>query len=589
MKQLYFCFWIVCSILAYQNIAQACFDGANNCSTRFTGTVNSKFCGGRELPRSATRNFHFDSSWELVCNSRADHFVRRPQKFDFNKWIDTKQVKPEAAFDYRRTLPLIEWSGNIPYQTIENWKWEECSYGTDAIECGTKQVCHDEVREDCDTDANGNRNCRSRTERVCETVACSCWYDHTRYESLHCSNENMSYTANFKRPDKSEWSISKDGENATFLPNKYDLLPGEIEDVQIFNNATTSTVLRPQTLVGNAWNHYDPQISGTGKGAQCRMHQPLSINVDIYTKGRDTTRASPNPFTIAENQFGEKLSPIDSWDEQQTEDGKTVKVKPLSIKLMDTSASVVSAIAEESRRTAERETLKDSLGEGHNSDGMNLAEALENEQSATDEGEDKAKGFFKNTIVRLELKKINKWWWPDSQTLNKKYSDDGESISPSFHVLSANQDVANSDMWKIDLRGPEIGGKGDFYRLQYLMPNRHYNLMLSVYQKGVPFYQSDCDSATKDLGWRCWRIARWVGLGIDEDDYFSKELLIPFDTEEGIDERPIFNLPIYPELRRSLPYFESDDIFRGIPYLRWLNPSTYFELWSSEKPVKKGK
>lgn len=568
--------WFISAIiLLLQNFANACFDGANNCRTRFTGTVNSKYCGGRELPRSQTRNFHFDSSWQLNCNSRADHFIRRPQKFDFNKWVDTKAYDAEAAFDYRRTLPLIEWSGNIPYQTVESWKWEECSYGSDSMECGTKQVCHNENRQDCTTDSKGKRSCTNRTERVCQTVACSCWYDHTRYESLHCSNENMDFKAAFKRPEKSEWNITKNTEDATFLPNKYDLLPGEIEDVQVFNNTSTSEVLHPQVVVGNAWNHYQPQITGTGVNLQCRMNQPSSINVQIITKERDRTKASPNPFTIAENQFKEKLSPIDKWDERQVS-GKTVKVKPLALKLMDTSAAVVQAIAEQSRQVADRETLKESLGQGHNADGMNLAESLTNEKQ-TDNGTDskeQEKGFFKNTVVRLQLKKLNKWWWPDTKTLNRKYSDDGESITPSFHVLSANQDVANSDMWLINLRGSKEGDQSDFYRMQYLMPDRKYKLLLSVYQKGVPFYQADCD--TKNVGWRCWKIARFVGLGINENDYFSKDLEIPFGTDSGFDERPYISGLDFP------------DVSQGIPYLKWVtNPELIFEKMASEKNEQK--
>ncbi len=564
LRTLWFILAAMASIIL-QNEAYACFDGANNCHTSFSGTVKSKFCGGRTLPQSRTRNFDF-RSWRLSCSSNADHFMRRPQKYDYNEWGNLDRIDPEAAFRLRRSMPLIQWSGTIPYQTVEEWRWEECSYGTSSIECGSNRVCHTETDRTCDDKGK----CTETSREVCEDVACSCWYDHTRSESLHCSNETMDFKSEFVRPSEREWNLKIAPIDAVFLPNKYDLLPAEYEDVQIFNNESYGTVLSPVVMVGNAWNKYAPQIEGSGKGASCRMNNPTSINVRINTLERDRTRATPNPFKAAVNQFGETLDAVKEW-KTETVDGKEVKVRPKKIQLMDSTGALVESIAAHSRRVAEREEVKEEKGLGENPDGFSFTDAMKETKGSGKTDQNAKEGFFKNTQVRLRLKKINKAFWFDSWTFNKKYSDDGVSIVPGLHVFSENQNVANSDRWELNLEQDGSDGNTDFYRAQKLIPNRNYNLMLSVYQKGVPFYQADCD--TRNEGWSCNGFVRAIGLGIGENDYFSKDIEVPFSTGAEFDER---NYIISGHLPNDT---------QGIPYLRWiLNPERIFELVVSEKP-----
>jgi hypothetical protein len=264
-----------------------------------------------------------------------------------------------------------------------------------------------------------------------------------------------------------------------------------------------------------------------------------------------------------------------------TVDGLENRVRPLIVQLMDSSGALIQSIAEHSRRVAEREKLKEETGLGGNKDGLSFSEALKEKIGLGSKDENSVAGFFKNTQVRLRLKKVNKTYWPDDWTFNKKYSDDGASIIPGLNVFSNDQNVANSDMWLLNLESDSADANNDLYKAQKLIANRKYKLLLSVYQKGVPFYQADCD--TRKVGWRCNGFVRAIGLGIGENDYFSNDLEIPFSTDPYYDERPYI-------IGAHLP---GDT--QGIPYLRWLlNPEKIFELMVSEKPAhpsdaKKGK
>ncbi len=503
----------------------------NNCHTTFPAVPVRSVCKGKMISPAQTRNFH-RSSQKLVCTSNSDHYIRRPQKYDFSRWSEYRSAgQAEKAWDLRRALPDLAWQGHIPYSVIETWSWEECALGTDSFRCGTEEVCEmvPKVYESC-----SNNVCTkiTRSERECRDVAKTCYFDQVRYADWHCSDEIMQYTAKFHRPSANEWN-AQSHEYAEFLPNKYDLLPGEIEDIQVFNtNSNLVTQLSPQTVVGNAWNKYEFGVTGD-VGAACTYDTNYKINVVVHTVARDTTKSSPNAFDLPVDMEGNRLEPLEF--DTRTVGEKSIQVKPSKLRLIDKSSAVVRATAEHSRRNFQRETVKAEEGLSGNPDSVTVSDSIRESQAAAAAGTSD-NSFFKNQVLRVRIMKDRIGL--DTEATQAGYTDDSTAIIPSLNVLSRDENIALSDVWEINLIEDV-----NLYALQKLNDGRKYVMYVSMYQKGVPFYRQSCRDNPKQS--YCWwhrplsfvtkplhSVQRWL-----ENFYFSEEIAIPFHTDYGYDER----------------------------------------------------
>jgi hypothetical protein len=486
------------------------FAYADHCSeVRSPGYVQS-ICRGGNIPSDRTRNF---SNQRLECTSNSDNFFRRPQKFDFNAWstdaLSGNAQLEQKAFDERRKLPLIQWSGTIPYETVEHWNWQACELHQSAAECGTHEECHNTTENECDHDKDGKEiNCHDVDKRVCEDVANTCYYDVTYSEALHCSDEIMNYKAQFIRPTAAEWNLQKDGKVATTLPNKYDLLPGELENVQTYNNAGSSTVLRPNTDVVNHWNKYSMSYSGSGVGAQCLQDRTYDLSVAISTDGRIFGKKGPNAFRLPVDMEGH---PTDVFGDSWAIDAKTgKKLRPERLLLADSSAAMIQSISEISRKSTAREVQKIATGRGQNKDASKLSD----------------QGFLKNTVVKIQLFKINKMWFDKHASWDVKTSD-VKAVRASNNVLSKDQDIANSDSYQFNLDSVDNFKENIYKRtIQGLVPDRVYEFRISMYQKGVPFYNQSCADNSKRL--KCLGIG-WSPFNT-EGQYFSDPIKVRFET-----------------------------------------------------------
>lgn len=494
----------------------------NRCYERFNGYVQAK-CPGKQLPSDRLRNFH-SSSHQIVCTGNSDSYVRMPQKYDFTDWNDLRLAgKNQKAFDLRRALPEITWSGRIPYQTVEVWEWEECSLGTSAAECGMKEVCTTVPVQRC-SGSGDDRECRTTYEKQCHWEAKTCWYDHTRYEAMHCTNEAMNFTAKYQKPGP-EWNIGSH-EYAEFLPNKYDLMPGEVEVVQVYNNGNRSSVMTPYVAIGDAWNKYNlNDITGTGVNAQCIPNKQYEISLRIHTLERDTTKASPNAFRLPVDFEGKPMEAISNWFGNT----KIKKGQPAAIMLDDTSAAMVGSLSEHSKQNAYRVKAKAEVGKMVNQD------ALSNEQARND-------GFYKNTILKINLIKKNRYWF--NRHLGwSVYSNDVKSVTTSSNTYSKDEDIMLSEKWEVDLlttntRTDMTGKRSGIYKndLFALQADRVYALQVAMYQKGVPFYKQDCDN-DPNAPFYC----NYPLVGRRESSYFSKPLEIRFETHKDWDNGSFSN------------------------------------------------
>lgn len=498
---------------------------ANRCSERFIGQVQG-ICKDRVIPAAKARNFH-SNSHQLVCASGVDHYFRNQQNFDFEKWNNLlRQDDAAGAQNMRKTQPDIAWSGTVPYQTVETWTWESCDLVTSGMECGydTKTRTVTKSRRVC-SGSGKNQSCRDESYTDTETYQepRTCWADVSHSEAWPCSNEKIQFTARFQRPDYSQWKPGAP-EYLDAIPNKYDLLPGEVEDVQIFSNTAATTRLNPNVEVGNGWNKYQFSNSGSAMGAVCRQDDHLNLDVKIYTMARNTNKKTPNAFRLPKDITGKAQDPI-VWEPKKGADGQLIaEGVPLKLRLADTSSSVISTLAEQSQKTADREATKQKSGQGQTPDKMS--------------GSDQVKaGFFKNTKVRVQLVKKNKHLW-DTTATRGIFLDQGEGIVPTTNVLSDDQEVAFSDIWEINLRkdsSPGAYSSSFFSRDRGLRPGQEYYFEVSMYQKGARgLYLQDCDESPSF--WACK--FRWLGLGRTENKIFSEPIQVSFETKKNmVDER----------------------------------------------------
>ncbi|MBL7664398.1 MAG: hypothetical protein JNM93_04650 [Bacteriovoracaceae bacterium] len=510
---------IFVAALGQFELAQASYYySGNKCDHSPTYDTRSICRGGRTLPRDRVRN---SSDKRLECTGNVDNYIRLPQKeLSFFEWADNVKYDRKEAYTKKRQIPLITHAGTVPYQTVEVWEYEECETVTSSFECGSHldEECH----QVDDYDKEGKR---TGSHQECHMVshANTCDIDVTHTTSLDCSYETMKYSWEFVRPTEVEWNLDSEG-YVDAIPNKYDLLPGEVEAVQTYNNGTRSRVMSPHLAIGDAWNEYNlKDVKLTSGSTECLQDANLGIHARIITVKRDRTKATPNAFRLPIDWEGNAMEAL-LWQADKNDEGLDVaKAIPWKLRLDDTSGAMISLMAAQSRENAAREQVKYEEGENHNP---------ADQKADTESKKDKA--FWKNTQVRVRLFEDPSYWW--EVHWNDLHTNDGEAIVPNLHMLSNNEETQVSDLWEIVIYNPTEPDKNIFDD-GYLKPKRKYKLKVSMYQRGVGLYKQSCEDDPEAGWWSCGWPIKQLGWGRNEKHYFSKDLEINFTAPENYDKR----------------------------------------------------
>lgn len=465
-------------------------------------------CGDRPLPSDKIRKIR---DIRLECSSGVDHYFRRPVSMSKDKMTAYKVAQTQNNRSKMQEIRKhdIEWAGVVPYQTIEKWTWVEWVYGADPV-CGYDRVCTSS------TDSKGNR-----TEH-CTDVMRSCWHDETRYEARHCTNEKIDYTARFER-DQS-WNPSNPN-YLDILPNKFDLMPGESESVQVYSNSSDSETVNPFVEVGDAWNKYSTaaRFTNISGRVQCRMNQELKVHATVSTIERKI-RKTPNAFTTPVDEFGKPISAVVWTGGLSTDKQMIAEAEPYELRLTDSSSAMVGLLAEQSRKfTAEYEKAKNQAGLGTNASDKEVRDAKEQSQNFNP--------FWKNTKVRVRLFE-KRFLLRDvrvTRNLEMSESDMFTNFGDQFRISLTSSDFKN-DLYRAS--GSILGFNLDSITQHLevkLKPEQEYYFAISMYQTGIPFYAADCDSLEEfreRLG------CKWGDSGV-----YSKELMLDFSTPENYDSR----------------------------------------------------
>ena len=460
---------------------------------------DSLFCKGVVIPASKSRNF---ISEELFCGSGSHTYTRKPVPFDEEVWRDTFNVDPSAAQSMLRDLPVPQWSGAVLYNSYLYWSWEECQRVTSASECGTEEVCETRKKND------------KKEERVCRQEAKTCYADVVVRESVVCSHEKLSYDVQFIPTAVDDESYQ------ARLANGYDLLPGEHEWVEVNNGVRWSAVLmHPQLLIKEPRNKYQVERllgnSYDSKSLPCQKNRVYHIGFSVLSQGRIRSR-SGNGFSLPRSFDDEPIEPLVWQSAKNTAGNRQDKGYPAIIRVQDYSAVALNEFALD-----------------------------------TD-------NLFKNLVIRLQLYDQSTFALPFARSTI--YIEEQSGVKQTLNAMSEDQNIRRSYMWEMMLETDTPDPDRNLYRnfipwfvyypariflpadeLSYenqLHPETNYQLILTVYQRGLPIYYQSCEDEPEARDCQYYLGAGWLSPSRYENGYYSeKSLDIAFTSPANINLR----------------------------------------------------
>lgn len=518
------------STLALQSLAveNRCQNGGSDFSSQ--PSFNQRPCMGRELPGDKKRLW---TSLRLECTASSSQFLRGPIPFDFKRWSKLEDMARaespgERKDNARREMQkmrqeelLIQWAGSIPYQTLEKWNWVSCDLGFHSS-CTPKRV--QRTREVPVYDKEGKQT-GTRKEDYIEEIPQECYADVNHSESRYCTSETMDYTAAYRRPTLQEWGPQNDKESTPvsdryydIIPNKYDLLPGESENVVISNNSGESAGLNPNTSVQDAWNKYSTSEQFVSGRQACIPNNPTKIKVTINTQSRDISKSSPNAFRLPKGR--EALEALKTAGKNGL-----VPTRADTLILEDSSFQIFDSMQRQSNQFgAMNKGLEDARAKSGDSSNVNT-EGLAKAKADADKAP-KESGMFRQTHVRIRLQEDLAWFRNRYPTQNVYMNRLGNAIGGMFNISVVDE---AQDLY---VKSGPLGQWTNFvtkglkkvmpgYVSYEMRPGRKYVYKIAMYQEGIPFYKQAKDASF--------------------ESHFSKDLDINFVPSPEVDLRNLWD------------------------------------------------
>lgn len=232
------------------------------------------------------------------------------------------------------------------------------------------------------------------------------------------------------------------------LPNKFDLLPGESEAVNIKVEGSGKTI-RANVLIDNAWNDYSVQLDSSSV-ARCELG-PKQLSVNIQTNNR-IKRKAPNPFKLPgeSSEDAINMSVLDS------------KGRPQRLVLIDQAREFRLEQSLNSRRFSEEEKGK--------------------------------KAFWVGVQFRMRLYKVTGKNSMIAVTMPNQFSTNQADIFGDELSISLGGEGGMDRLYRPG--GPIEGIFGGLYKHLgvELSPNTEYKLEVRSAQREFPFYESTCET-----------------------------------------------------------------------------------------------
>jgi uncharacterized membrane protein YgcG len=270
-------------------------------------------------------------------------------------------------------------------------------------------------------------------------------YPMTQKVQRTCGYMNVKVSA--KMVHDQDWNPSNPN-YLDILPNKYDLLPGESEKVQI-SIAGGEGKVKGAVSIDNAWNNYSLARNKSNLVA-CSLGDK-ELDLEIVTNGR-IKRKAPNPFKKPNNRDSEAI-PMQVVDD---------KGRPQHLVLIDTAREVRVEQSDNSRR-------------------------FQNESQGK-------KAFWVGVQFRMRLYKVIGENKLIAVTLPNQFTTDATDIFEDEMKISLGGKGGMDRLFRPG--GPLefiFGGLYKYLGVE-LTPNTEYVLEVKSAQREFPFYESTCES-----------------------------------------------------------------------------------------------
>ena len=342
-----------------------------------------------------------------------------------------------------------------------------------------------------------------------------CTWPETRSETRACKNHKVKYDFEFAkdqnwRPgfvDRSDAGVRSYND---ILPNRYDLLPGEKEEIFVYANTGISTTVKPKIVIKNGlpghdknWNEYSYRIEP--EVVRCQFGMQPQFKLSVLTEGR-IQQPAPNPLTYDKSTVFEF-------------DSTGAKNRPMSLVLMDNSRETELKAAENSRNFPRLQ------GEGEHD-----PNALYQDNGVPLKGASSSGGYWQESRFKLQLFRKDKWGRDVRVTVKpESYSYDQIDVFRDTLTISLEGKDGTDRFYRPG--GPMEWMFGRLYKMfnAELTPGREYFVRVKVVSRGLPFYESGCQDGK----------AICQGENGDDEAY-SDALDIPFIAKEKIDGRSMF-------------------------------------------------
>ena len=387
----------------------------------------------------------------------------------------------------RQKEPTFQANGDVIYETREVWDWLDSVVGP---------------HPSCGYTAHTRYDAATKTNIVTHSTMNTCLHDEWRHENVFCSTEKMTFDVEYVRPSQSEWNPESPG-YSDLLPNKYDLMHGERENVLVYSNTFQGTSLHPSVAVKPAWNEYRSTIKINGRyesSMNCETDARNHVTVKILTDKRLTHKATPNSFDLPRDDRQSIIDPLE-WYTTVNEEGQVVRSRPDRIVLQDKSAQLVEMFSRETR-----------------------ADSSDVDPEAAAANAKKWGKFYKNTMIKVRL--YQKGWnlW-QSRTIRFSAAD---LLTDEYNNYIIPLNSNHNPLFYRNSGFFSALGNWFFVTLQ---PNKEYSLRVSMYQKDMPFYKQECNPDKF--------FYRFCKAFYGESSYYSEEIAVDFRTSDKVNYKKL--------------------------------------------------
>jgi hypothetical protein len=256
------------------------------------------------------------------------------------------------------------------------------------------------------------------------------------------------------------------------LPNKYDLLRSESEEMNVFSNLGTSRSIRPAFNIVSQWNEY--KSTAVPASLSCEFQKPVEFKILVNTVGRRLTKA-PKTMAIPLDDQGKEIFPL-----------TVVNGRPTNLKVMDTGRATQLAAAANSRAFTRPEEAPQASADAVRKK-INISKE-ENKQIQN--------GYWQETRFLLSLAENGRWGRAIPITIPAKFgSNQGQVFDDTFDISLIGKDALPNLYRAVGPFQNVLGWLWTSVGVQFT-PGQEYVFKIQSLSRGLPFYESGCKAGT---------------------------------------------------------------------------------------------